>query len=228
MFQTILRIHKRRSSIHWTRSFLAASLAAAAMLFASPAAAARPASSADEPRLSGPGVDISVTIPAGWHQIGDLPTTGTLRIPQMVYPDTCSVGLECAMAATQVTSGQATSPRVAAEAYEQGGAGAPGVQGARVISQGPTQIAGRPGYYVRFTFTAPSAKWQAEAAAVETGPASSIGVRTSLVSVAVADVPGAPPTSVIDQIVGSTQLTTQSTGSVTQQTSALAAGDDLR
>jgi hypothetical protein len=36
-----------------------------------------------------------------------------------------------------------------------------------------------------------------------------VGVRTSLVSVAVSDLPGAPPTSVIDQIVGSTQLTTQ-------------------
>jgi hypothetical protein len=178
------------------------------MVFASPAAA-QPASSADEPRLSGPGVDISVTIPAGWHQIGDLPTAGTLRIPQMVYPETCSAGIECATAGAQVMSGQAISLREGAEAYEQGVAGAPGVQGTGVISQGPTQIAGRPGYYVRFTFTNSTAKWQAEAAAAETGPVSSVGVRTSLVSVAVSDLPGAPPTSVIDQIVGSTQLTTQ-------------------
>jgi len=222
MLLTKLRIHERRSGIHWIRSSLVASLAAAAMLFASPAATARPASSADEPRLSGPGVDISVTIPAGWHQISDLPIGGTLRIPQMVYPNTCSVGIECATAASQVTTDQATSPRVEAEATEQGFAGAPGVQSTRVISQGPTQIAGRPGYYIRFTFTKPAAQGQAEAAAVETGPtsstetaavetgpASSIGVRTSLVFVTVSDLPGAPPTSVIDLIVGSTQLTTQ-------------------
>jgi hypothetical protein len=222
MLQTKLRIYERRSGTHRTRSSLVAGLAAAAMLFASPAATARPASSADEPRLSGPGVDISVTIPAGWHQIGDLPTGGTLRIPQMVYPDTCSVGIECAMAMALVMSEQATSPRMEAEAVEQGFAGAPGVQSTRVISQGPTQIAGRPGYYIRFTFTKPAVQGQAEAAAVETGPTSStetaavgtgptssIGVRTSVVFVTVSDLPGAPSTSVIDLIVGSTQLTTQ-------------------
>jgi hypothetical protein len=221
MFQTKLRIHERRSGIHWTRSSLVASLAAAAMLFASPAATARPASSADEPRLSEPGVDISVTIPAGWHQIS-YHTPGTEQIPQMVCPDTCSAGILCATAVTRVLSLQTASPREVAEGFEQGIAGIPGVQSTRVISQGPTQIAGRPGYYVRFTYTAPLAQWQAEAAAVETGPTSSteaaavetgptssIGVRTSLVFVTVADLPGAPPTSAIDLIVGSTQLTTQ-------------------
>jgi hypothetical protein len=77
------------------------------------------------------------------------------------------------------------------------------------VSQGPTQIAGRPGYYVRFTYTNPGAKWQAEIATVETGPPSADMVRTSQLFVTVSDVAGAPPTSVIDLIVGSTQLKTQ-------------------
>lgn len=212
MLQTRLRIHKRRSSIRWARSTLAAaSVAAAAILLASPTAAARPAWSptASEPRFSGPGVDISVTIPAGWHQIGNYHGAGTQQTPQMVYPDTCSAGVECAKAVALVNSALAVSAREEAEAFEQGFAGAPGVQGASITSQGPTQIAGRPGYYVRFTYTNPGAKWQAEIATVETGPPSADMVRTSQLFVTVSDVAGAPPTSVIDLIVGSTQLKTQ-------------------
>jgi len=43
-------------------------------------------------------------------------------------------------------------------------------------------------------------------ATVETGLASSGTVPTSLIFVTVSDLPGAPPASVIDQIVGSAQL----------------------
>lgn len=183
-----------------------ASLAGAAALFASPAIAARPGSpEVSDPRLSGPGVDISVTVPTGWHQIGDYH-----QIPQMVYPDTCSVGVECAFASARVYSEQESSAQVAAEAVEQVIAGSPGIQGATVSNEAPAQVAGRPGYYVRFTYSnQQTIKFQAEAAAVETGPTSFDGVRTSVISVIVSDVAGAPPASVIDQIVGSAQLTAQ-------------------
>ena len=184
-----------------------ASLAGAAVLFASPAIAAQPGSPGapvSDPRLSGPGVDISVTIPTGWHQIG-----AYHQIPQMVYPKACSVGIECAFAAARVFSGQDRSAQIAVEAVEQGIAGSPSIQGATVTNEGPAQIAGRPGYHVRFTYSTPNAKFQAEAAAVETGPTSSDGVRISGVLVFVSDLAGAPSASVIDQIVGSTQLTGQ-------------------
>jgi len=183
-----------------------ASLAGVAVLFASPAIAARagsPGAQVSDPRFSGPGVDISVTIPPGWHQIGAYHQ----QIPQMVYPDACSVGIECAFAIARVFSGQASSAQIAAEAVEQALAGSPGIQGATVTNEGPAQVAGRPGYHVRFTYSNPTAKFQAEAAAVETGPTSSEGVRTSVVFVTVSDLAGAPPASVIDQIVGSAQLT---------------------
>jgi hypothetical protein len=183
---------------------ITAILAGAVGLFAGHAIAAQPDSPGapvSDPRFSGPGVDISVTIPAGWHQIGDYH-----QIPQMVYPQTCSVGIECAFAGAELLSDQERSAQIAAEAFEQGLAGSPGIQGVTVTNEGPVQVAGRPGYYVRFTYSKLAINFQAEAAAVETGPTTSDGVRTSLVFVTVSDVAGAPPASVIDQIVGSAQL----------------------
>jgi hypothetical protein len=103
-------------------------------------------------------------------------------------------------------STQASNAQTAAQAGEQTIAGQPGIQGATVTSEGPTQIAGRSGYQVRFTFSTAKAKFQAETVAVETGPAASGMVPTSLIFVTVSDLAGAPPASVIDQIVSSAQL----------------------
>ncbi len=178
-----------------------------AVLFAGPAVAARAGSSwgsVDESRLTGPGVDISVTVPAGWRQIHD---QSHPQLLQMVYPETCSVGLECASAMARVFSMQASSAQAGAETAEQAIAGQPGIQGRTVTSQGPVQVATRPGYQVRFIYSNANAKFQAAIAAVETGPVSSGVVPISLVFVTVSDLAGAPSASVIDQIVGSTQLT---------------------
>jgi hypothetical protein len=179
----------------------------AVLLFAGPAVTAGPSASAwsvDESRLSGQGVDISVTIPTGWRH---LPDQSHPQLLQMVHPDTCSAGLQCASALASVLSTQAPSAQTAAKAAEQAVTGQPGIQGATITSEGPAQVAGRNGYQVRFNYSTRTAKFQAETAAVETGPASSGAVQTSLVFVTVSDLAGAPPASVIDEIVGSTQVT---------------------
>ncbi|MGB7798611.1 MAG: hypothetical protein WBL53_20490 [Pseudonocardiaceae bacterium] len=184
-----------------------AGVAGSAVLFAGLAIAARPGravGSVGDSRLSGPGIDISVTIPTGWRQ---LPDQNHPQLPQMVYPDTCSTGVQCASALAGVLSTQAASARTAAEAAEQALTGQAGIQGATITSEGPTQVAGRNGYYVRFSYSQLNGKLQAETAAVETGSASSGVIPTSLVFVTVSDLAGAPPASVIDQIVGSAQLT---------------------
>jgi hypothetical protein len=181
-------------------------LAGSLVLFAGFAAANQPASPelrASDSRLSGPGVDISVVIPSGWHQIA---SERPAQFLQMVYPDTCSVGLECASAIARTGSGPASSPDTVAVAVEQSAIGEPGVRDVAIRSQGPIQIASRPGYQVRFTFSNVYAKFRAEAAAVESGPAVSGVGRMSLVFVAVSDLPGAPAEDIIDQIVSSVQL----------------------
>lgn len=186
-----------------------AGVAGSAVLFAGPAVAARPdppVGSVGDSRLAGQGVDISVIIPAGWRQ---LPDQSHPQLLQMVHPDTCSAGLQCASAFASVLSTQAPSSQTAAKAAEQAVTGQPGIQGATITSEGPAQVAGRTGYHVRFIYSTSTAKFQAETAAVETGHASSGAVQTSLVFVTVSDLAGAPPASVIDQIVGSAQLTTR-------------------
>ena len=178
-----------------------------AMLFIGSAVAARaesPRTLVGDSQLSGPGVAISVTIPTGWHQISNHG-----QILQMVYPDTCSEGLTCASAVAGLFSAQAPSVQAAAQVAEQAVAGQPGIQDAAVTSEGPTQIAGRSGYRLRFIYSHPKAKFQAEIAAVETGPASAGMVPTSVIWVAVSDLAGAPPASAIDQIIGSAQLAAQ-------------------
>ncbi|MGH3825268.1 MAG: hypothetical protein ACRDRA_20880 [Pseudonocardiaceae bacterium] len=184
-----------------------ASLASSAVLFAGVAVAARPGSLAMlkvDPRLSGPGVDISVVIPSGWHE------TFTERPPQflqMVYPDTCSTGLACASAIARTGSGPGSNARMVAEAAERSIIAESGVQDFTITREGPFRLAGRPGYQVRSTFSNPYAKFRAELAVIETGPVSSGGGRMSLVFVAVSDLPGAPTEGVIDQIVNSVQFT---------------------
>ena len=182
--------------------------ACSAMLFTSTATGAQAAASSltSDAQLSGSAVAISVAIPAGWHQVVDQSRPQML---QMVYPQSCSQGVQCASGIARLASGQTTSAHDAASSAEQTVATLPGVQGASVTSEGPTQIAGHNGYQVHFVYTHANKKFQAATAAVETGPAASGMVPTSLIFVTVSDVAGAPPASVADQIIGSAQLANQ-------------------
>jgi hypothetical protein len=184
-------------------------LACSAMLFTGTTTTAQAASSsslAGDSRLSGPAVTISVAIPAGWHQLADQSHPEML---QMVYPDSCSQGPQCATGIARLASGQATSAHEAASGAEQTVATLPGVQAASITSEGPVQIAGHSGYQVHFAYTHANTKFQATTAAVETGPAASGKVPTSLIFVQVSDRAEAPPATVIDQIIGSAQLVNQ-------------------
>lgn len=183
-------------------------IACTAMLFISTATGAQAASSsslAGDSQLSGPAVAISVTIPAGWHQLVDQDHPQLL---QMVYPETCLQGPQCASGVARLVSGQAPSAQAAALGAEQKITSLSGVQGVSVTSDGPTQIAGHSGYQVHFVYTYANTTFQAATAAVETGPASGT-VPTSLIFVAVSDSTGAPPASVVDQVVSSAQLANQ-------------------
>jgi hypothetical protein len=65
-------------------------VAGSAVLFAGSTSAAGPDSPSGPvggARLSGSGSDLSVAIPAGWHQIADQSNSELLL---MVYPDNCS------------------------------------------------------------------------------------------------------------------------------------------
>lgn len=196
-------------AMRFTRCLIAAtaSIASSTVLYAGPAAAgpSSTGASVDDSRLSGPGVGISVTIPAGWHQISD---QSQPQLLQIIYPQTCSEPATCATALAGVFSKQAPSAQTAAETVEQTITKQPGMQGATITNKGPIQVAGRTGYHVRFTYSTATAQCQAETVAVETGPVSSGMVPTSIIVVTVSDQAGAPPAGVIDQIIGSAQLTT--------------------
>lgn len=110
-----------------------------------------------------------------------------------------------------IGSWQGFSARSAAELAERAAVGSPGIRGVTVTSEGPTQVAGRTGYFVRFTASnLAHVTFQAECAGVETGPASSGTVRVSIVCAAVDNRADAPPAGVIDQIVDSTHIDRQS------------------
>lgn len=183
-------------------------VACSAMLFASTATGAQAALSsslAGDSQLSGSAVAISVAIPAGWHQLVDQDHPQLL---QMVYPETCLQGPQCASGVARLASGQAPSAQAAALGAEQKITSLSGVQGVSVTSEGPTQIAGHSGYQLHFAYTYANTTFQAATAAVETGPASGT-VPTSLIFVAVSDSAGAPPASVVDQVISSAQLANQ-------------------
>jgi hypothetical protein len=184
-------------------------IACSAMLFTSTATGAQVAPSpslAGESQLSGSAVAISVAIPAGWHQLTD---QNHPEMPQMVYPESCSQGPQCASGIARLASGQAASAHEAASGAVQTISTLPGVQGVSISSEGPTQIAGHSGYQVHCVYTHANKKVQAATAAVETGPAASGMVPTSLILVAVSDAAGAPPVNVADQIINSAQLAGQ-------------------
>jgi hypothetical protein len=183
-------------------------VACSAMLFISTATVAQAALSsalAGDSQLSGSAVAVSVAIPAGWHQLADQDNPQLL---QMVYPETC-LGSQCASGVARLVSGQAPSAQAAASAAEQKITSLSGVQSGSVTSEGPTQIAGHSGYQVHFVYTLANTTFQAATAAVETGPAASGTVPTSLIFVTVSESAGAPPASVVDQIISSAQLAGQ-------------------
>jgi hypothetical protein len=151
-------------------------------------------------------VTISVAIPAGWHQLADQSDPDML---QMIYPASCSQGPQCATGIARLASGQAASAHDAASGTEQTLATLPGVQAANITSEGPAQIAGHSGYQVHFTYTHANTTFHAATAALETGPAVSGKIPTSLIFVHVSDRAGAPPPTIVDQIISSAQLANQ-------------------
>lgn len=184
-------------------------VACSAVLFTGTATSAQAAPSsnlAGESQLSSSTVAISVAIPAGWHQLTDQKHPEML---QMVYPESCSQGPQCATGIARLASGQAASAHEAASGAEQTVATLPGVQGASITSEGPVQIAGHSGYQVHFTYTHANMTFQAATAAVETGAAAAGTVPTSLIFVAVSNAAGAPPASIADQIINSAQVAGQ-------------------
>jgi hypothetical protein len=198
---TMRRMHRRVTII--------CGMVCSAMICTGTATDAYAASSsglAGDSQLSGSAVAVSVAIPTGWHQLVD---QNHPQLLQMVYPQTCSQGPQCASALARLVSDQAASAHDAALAAEQAITSLSGVQGARVTREGPLQIAGHNGYQVRFVYSHANTQFQAATAAIETGPAASGMAPTSLIFVTVSDRAGAPPASVIDEIMGSAQLAAQ-------------------
>ena len=155
--------------------------------------------------LSGPNINVAVTIPAGWHQVIDSSNPST---PEMVSPVTCmgSQEVTCATGLARLATFAAPSPEAAAQSVEQAVGAAPGVKLGNIISQGPGKIGHRDGYQLRFNFSNPGAKLVSEIAAVPTGsssPDAQGNHEFSVILVWVSDAPSAPKQDVIDQIVGS-------------------------
>lgn len=155
--------------------------------------------------LTGPNIDIAVTIPEGWHQVID---SGNPSTPEMVFPTTCMGNAEvtCATGLSRLATFAAPSAEAAAQTVQRAVGTSPGVQLGSTISQGPGKVGQRDGYVLRFNFANPGAKLVSEVAAVPTGSASpdAQGNREfSVVLVWVSDASGAPKQDVIDQIVGS-------------------------
>jgi hypothetical protein len=155
--------------------------------------------------LSGPNINVAVTIPAGWHQVIDSSNPST---PEMVSPVTCMGNQEvaCATGLARLATFTAPSPEAAAQSVEQAVGTAPGVKLGNIISQGPSKVGHRDGYQLRFNFSNPGAKLVSEIAVVPTGSASPNAQGNhefSVIIVWVSDAPGAPKQDVIDQIIGS-------------------------
>ncbi|MGH3774094.1 MAG: hypothetical protein ACRDRW_22330 [Pseudonocardiaceae bacterium] len=156
-------------------------------------------------RLSGPNINIAVTIPAGWHQVID---SGNPNTPEMVSPITCMGSREvtCATGLARLATFAAPSVEAAAQTVQRAVTTSPGVRVGGTTSQGPGKVGHRDGFRLRFTFSNPSAKLVSEVAAVPTGsaaPDAQGNHEFSVVLVWVADVPGAPKQDVIDEIIGS-------------------------
>jgi hypothetical protein len=155
--------------------------------------------------LSGPNIDIAVTIPPGWHQVIDSSNPST---PEMVTPTTCmgSQEVACATGLTRLATFTAPSAQAAAETVERAVTTSPGVRMGNITSQGPGKVGHRDGYRLRFTFSNAAAKLVSDVAVVPTGspsPEAKGDHEFSVVLVWVSDAPGAPKQDVIDQIISS-------------------------
>jgi len=155
--------------------------------------------------LSGPNIDIAVTIPPGWHQVIDSSNPST---PEMVTPTTCmgSQEVACATGLTRLATFTAPSAQAAAETVERAVTTSSGVRMGSITSQGQGKVGHRDGYRLRFTFSNPAAKLVSDVAAVPTGspsPDAKGDHEFSVVLVWVSDAPGASKQDVIDQIIGS-------------------------
>ncbi|MGH3766779.1 MAG: hypothetical protein ACRDTX_16785 [Pseudonocardiaceae bacterium] len=155
--------------------------------------------------LSGPNIDIAVTIPTGWHRVID---SNDLDIPEMVSPITCSGDGEvnCATGLARLATFAAPTAAAAAQTVQRAVTTSPGVHLGETTKEGPGTIDHRNGYRLRFSFSNPAAELVSEVAAVPTGSASPDAQgnhKFSVVLVWVSDAPGAPKPDVIDRIVGS-------------------------
>ncbi len=156
-------------------------------------------------RLTGPNIDIAVTIPAGWHQVIDSSNPST---PEMVIPINCmgSQEVACATGLARLATFTAPSAEAAAKTVQQAVTTAPGVRSGSITSQGPGKVGHRDGYVIRFTFSNPGANLVSAVATVPTGPATPDpqgNHEFSAVLVWVSNAPGAPKPDVIDEILSS-------------------------
>jgi len=144
---------------------------------------------------------MTVTIPAGWHQVID---SANPIIPEMVSPVTCAGSKEvaCSLGLARLATLSAASAQAAVQAVRQAVDSGAGVRPGAIISQGPARVAGQQGYLLRFGFSNGSAALTSEIAAVASGKG-----RFAVVLVWVSDKPGAPGPGVVGQIIASAALT---------------------
>jgi hypothetical protein len=151
--------------------------------------------------LSGPDTHLTVTIPAGWHQVID---SADPIIPEMVSPVTCAGSKEvaCALGLARVATLAAASAQAAVQAVRRAVDSGAGVRPGAAISQGPSRVAGQEGYLLRFGFSNGGASLTSAIAAVASGTG-----EFAVVLVWVSGKPGAPGSGVIGQIIASAALT---------------------
>jgi hypothetical protein len=151
--------------------------------------------------LSGPDTDITVTIPAGWHQVID---SADPIVPEMVSPVTCAGSREvaCALGLARLATITAASAQAAVQTVRQAVDSGADVRPGATITQGPSRVAGREGRLLRFGFSNDGAALTSGIAAVASGRG-----EFAVVLVWVSGKPGAPGRGVIGQIIGSAALT---------------------
>jgi hypothetical protein len=159
--------------------------------------------------LAGPHTDITVAIPAGWHQVIN---SASPAVPEMVAPTSCMGDQEttCATGLARIASVSAPNAQAAALTVQQAVYSAPQVTPGSSLNDGPGKVGDRDGYRHRFTFTNPAATLTTEIAVAASGPTTpnAQGNREySIILAWVSNTPGAPGPDVIDQIVASAKIT---------------------
>lgn len=158
--------------------------------------------------LGGPGTDIVVTIPPGWHQVIN---SNNPVVPEMVAPITCMGRKEesCATGIVRIATLVAPNAQAAEHIVGQGILATPGVKMGATVSEGPGKVGQHDGYLHKFTFTNPGAALTAEVVAVPSGtgkPDAHGNHEYSVALVEVSNKPGAPQPDVIDQIIASAKV----------------------